>query len=65
MTHHPLHIPTLQKYYDVTTLQAWIARYEDTPGKRQQAQVARWRRVLATLEKVEPSTLPLGNDYVK
>ena len=48
----------LQKYYDAPTLRAWIARYEGAEGKRQKAQVLRWRRVLAALEKVEASLLP-------
>ncbi len=49
------HLETLQKYYDPATLRAWIADHEHSKNERQKAQVARWRRVLAELEKVEPS----------
>lgn len=57
------HLKTLRKYYDPATLRQWLADYGHiTTGKRGK-QVARWRRMLATLEgarveKVEMSNSP-------
>jgi len=46
----PRHLAALRRYYDIPTLRRWIEQYERTTGQQQVDQVARWRRILKTLE---------------